>query len=116
MDSSLFDKIQDTVIMAGSKMGSTALELKERAKLQYEIHTRESYLDDLYKELGKKYYVDHKDDEEEDFTEITNLLKELEELRSEMAERKGVDHCPRCGAQIPQDADYCSKCGEFLKE
>lgn len=116
MDSNIIDKIQDAVIMAGSMVGQTAVELKERAELSYEIRTRENYLDELYKELGKKYYSEHKDDEGEAFTEIANLLDELEKLRTEMAERKGVDHCPRCGAQVSREADYCGKCGEYLKE
>ena len=59
MDSNFFDKIQDTVIMAGHEFGQAAKDLTEKAKLQYEIKTRESYLNDLYKELGKKYYTEH---------------------------------------------------------
>ncbi len=116
MDSSIFDKIQDTVIMAGHEFGQTAKELTGKAKLQYEIKTRENYLDDLYKELGKKYYAEHKDDEGESFTEIGKLLDELAKLRQDLADRRGAKYCPRCGAQVAKDADYCGKCGEFLHD
>ena len=116
MDSTIFDKIQDTVILAGTQVEQTARDLTERAKLQYEIRTRESYLNELYKELGKKYYTEHRDEDGEEFVEIDNLLDELGKLRQELADRKGAKHCPRCGAQVSADADYCSKCGEFLHE
>lgn len=114
MGSSIFDKIQDTVIMASREVEHTAKELTGKAKLQYEIKTRESYLNDLYKELGKKYYTEHKDDEGESFAEIADLLDELDALRKELNDRRGAKYCPRCGAQVASDADYCSKCGEFL--
>lgn len=114
MDSNFFDKIQDTVIMAGHEFGQAAKDLTEKAKLQYEIKTRESYLNDLYKELGKKYYTEHKDDEGESFSEIGSLLDELAALRQELNDQRGTKYCPRCGAQVAKDADYCEKCGEFL--
>lgn len=116
MDNSFFDKLSDTVIMAGTLAGQTAKEFTEKAKLQYEIRTRESYLGELYKELGKEYYAKHKDDEDADFVEIENLMNELSDLRQEMADRKGTRRCPVCNASIPADADYCGKCGRFVAE
>ncbi|MBQ9631878.1 MAG: zinc-ribbon domain-containing protein, partial [Lachnospiraceae bacterium] len=79
----------------------------------------ESYLEELYTELGKKYYADHKGEEREEgssFEEIDKLLAELSELREDLANRKGASPCPRCGAEVALDADYCSKCGAFLHE
>ncbi len=81
MDNNIFDIIQDTVIIAGKEVESTAKRLSDKAKLAYEIRTRESYLNELYKELGKEYYTTHRDDEDEDFEEIETLLKELKDLR-----------------------------------
>ena len=122
MENGILDKLQDVMIVAGREVESTAKKLTEKAKLKYEIHTREGYLNELYIELGKKYYTEHKDDAEEDseagesFTEIDNLLDELRDLRAELEELKGVRHCERCGAQVPKDADYCNKCGEYMGE
>ena len=82
MDNNILDIIQDTVIIAGKEVESTAKRLSDKAKLAYEIRTRESYLNELYKELGKEYYTSHRDDEDEDFEEIETLLRELKELRS----------------------------------
>ncbi len=116
MDNTFFDKLQDTVIMAGAKAGQTAKELTERAKLQYEIRTRESYLGELYKELGKDYYARHKDDEDADFDEIENLLEELSDLHQQMADRRGARRCPVCNSLVPAESDYCGKCGRFVAE
>ena len=122
MENNFFDKIQDAVIFAGREVKEAAGDLSERAKLRYEIRTREGYLNELYMELGKKYYMEHKDDEREEegglnsFTEVKNLLEELDDLRAELANKKGARHCPRCGAQVSQDSDYCGKCGAFMHE
>lgn len=110
-----FEKLSDTAFALGKEVSDKARDVGSFAKLQYEIRTREGYLNELYADLGKKYYEEHKDDENADFTEIDGLLKELEEMREKLMERKGTDKCPKCGNYVPKDADYCSKCGEQLK-
>ena len=111
----IFDKISDTAFAIGKEVSERARDVGGYAKLQYEIRTREGYLDELYRELGKKYYADHRDDEDAEFTEIEGLVAELKEMRDELMARKGADKCPKCGNFVPKDADYCSKCGEQLK-
>lgn len=110
-----FERISDTAFAIGKEVSDKARDFGEQAKLQYEIRTREGYLDELYQELGKKYYAEHKDDEGADFSEIDGLLKELDEMREELMQRKGAEKCPKCGSFIEADADYCSKCGTQLK-
>ncbi len=111
----IFDKISDTAIAIGKEVSDRAKDVGGYAKLQYEIRTREGYLNELYQEIGKKYYEEHKDDEDADFAEVDGLLAELKEMREELMERKGAEKCPKCGNYVPKDADYCSKCGEQLK-
>ena len=110
-----FDKISDAAIAIGKEVSDKAKDMGGYAKLQYEIRTREGYLDELYRDLGKKYYKEHKDDEGADFAEIDGLNKELEEMREELMIRKGANKCPQCGNYVEIDADYCSKCGKQLK-
>ena len=114
MDGNFFEKLQDTIGVAGQEITYRAKDIKDKAKLQYEIRQREGYLKELYIELGKKYYSEHKDDEGEDFEEIETLLCELSDLRGEWGNMKGAKECPHCGAQVPNDSEYCNKCGTPL--
>ncbi|MBQ7677572.1 MAG: zinc-ribbon domain-containing protein [Lachnospiraceae bacterium] len=110
-----FEKLSDTAIAIGKEVSDRAKDVSSCAMLQYDIRSREGYLNELYQDLGKKYYEDHKDDEDADFTEIDGLIKELDEMRRELMEKKGADKCPKCGNYVAKDADYCSKCGKQLK-
>ena len=121
MDTNIFDKIQDAIMVAGKELKDTAEDFSAQAKLRYEIRTRENYLNELYTELGKKYYSEHKDDPIEEgktdsFEEIRTLLDELSELHKELADKRGADRCPRCGALVSQESDYCGKCGAYMHE
>ncbi len=111
----IFDRISDTAFAIGKEVSDKAKDVSEYAKLQYDIRTREGYLNELYQELGKKYYAEHKNDEDADFSEIKGLIAELKEMRNELLEKKGAEKCPKCGNYIAKDADYCSKCGKQLK-
>ena len=122
MDNGFFDKIQDAVMVAGKELKEAAEDFSDKAKLRYEIKTREGYLNELYMELGKKYYAEHKDEKRDgedgpdSFAEIDELLKELSDLRQQLADKRGASHCPRCGSLVSVDSDYCGKCGAYMHE
>ncbi len=109
------DKLSDVAATLGNDVAKKGKKVSEVARLQYQIHVREGYLNELYQELGKRYYSEHKNEEDQDFDEITSVIEELGHLRKELGERKGVDKCPQCGYPVAVDADYCSKCGKQLK-
>ena len=71
-----------------------------------------------YGALGKAYFEDHKDDAEpayEGITLVNDALKEIEELKEELAKIKGSRKCPGCGADLKGEPAYCSKCGTKIE-
>ena len=112
----IIDRLSDTMITMGREAKDKAMEAASLAKLRMDIRSRENYLNELYAELGKKYYTEHKDEEDLDFIEIENLSAEIDELRRELDTRRGAPRCPKCNAFIDPEADFCSKCGAKLKE
>lgn len=111
----LFDKISNTLSAAGKDGLNKAKELKDTAKLTMDIKEREGAIQKYYRELGKVYYQDHKEDlspEYELVSEIRAAFEEIGELKSVKDEIRGIKRCKSCGNTVTPDANFCSNCGE----
>lgn len=111
----LFDKISDAVVSAGKDLGKKAGELGDVAKLKYEIKSKESEVRVKYRELGEKYFAEHKDDADDPkydvMKEIQALTKEIEGLEEAVMDAQGAAACPNCGAKVKPGMTFCSNCG-----
>ena len=67
-----FNKVKENIINVGKDVSVFAKTTSDTAKLKYEIHVKESFLEKQYALLGKAYYEAHKD---EDVAE--NAMKEF---------------------------------------
>lgn len=112
----LFEKIGETLVSAGKDAAQKAKDLSGVAKLNLDIKSKEDYVQRQYAELGKIYYEAHKDDAVVEGSEhvelITEALEAIEKMKLEIMELKGTKKCPKCGADLADDAEYCSSCGE----
>lgn len=109
-----FEKLGETITEAGKDVTQKVTDLTEITKIKMDIRSKEESVRRNYAEIGRQYYELHKDDEEPLFEEvalITEALQKIEELRGEIAGRKGKKICPSCGAPNDIDALFCNKCG-----
>ncbi|MCI9446438.1 MAG: zinc ribbon domain-containing protein [Lachnospiraceae bacterium] len=109
-----FGKLGEAIVETGKDVSQKATDLTEITKLKMDIRSREDFVRKQFTEMGKQYYELHKEDAEPLFEEvglITDALLKIEELRNEIAERKGKKLCPSCGAANDTDALYCNQCG-----
>ena len=109
-----FDKLGNTISAAGKDGISKAKEWKDTAKISVDIKEREGAIQKMYRELGKAYYRDHKDDEAPDYEQIAAIkaaFEEIGELKASKDEIRGIRRCPECGQIIPREANFCSNCG-----
>ena len=71
----------------------------------------EEKLVELYRELGKAYYEGAFEDPLPQllplFDSITGILKKYEQK---------IKKCPRCGAELEEDARFCDECGMAIEE
>lgn len=109
----VFSKISEKVVSAGKSVGEKAKEVSDVAKLQYEIKGKEDFIDARYKEIGKKYYEEHP---EEEFEDIVAALDSVKDLRKQIADIKGSATCPKCGASVPQGSEFCNQCGASMED
>ncbi len=108
-------QISTTVTEAGKEGLEKAKEFRDSAKITLEIRDRENSIQKAYRELGKAYYQDHKNDEEPDYDQVAYIkaaFEEIGELKSNKDEVRGIRRCSECGEQIPTGAGFCPNCGK----
>ena len=111
-----FDELGDEIVNTTKDIGKMAQNAGDITKLQYEKKVKEQELSKLYEKLGKKYYEDHKEEDNEDFTEIKDCLTVLKEINDSIVERRGGKSCPKCGNIVKNGDMYCSSCGEKVND
>lgn len=110
-----FSKLGETLSATGRDVSQKAKDLTGLAKLNMDVRSKEEYILKQYTEIGKQYYELHKKDTDPVFAEIpliTEALEEIDRLKEEIADLKGLKKCPACGAMIEAEAVFCKQCGQ----
>ncbi len=115
----LFERISNTISAAGKDGLSKAKEIKDTAKINVDIKEREGSIQRMYRELGKAYYQDHKDDPAPEYSQVFAIkaaFEEIGELKASKDEIRGIKRCENCGKIISSEAKFCSGCGAKVAE
>lgn len=116
------EKVGGFAEKAGSKMSKAASGvadksklLAEKAKLKSQISSENSAITKAYTELGKKYFEIFGHEPAEDFAETVAKINEsnakIAELQQQLAALEVETVCPKCGASIKKDQQFCQACG-----
>ncbi len=111
----ILNKIGTTVTEAGKEGLERAKDLRDTAVISLEIRDREASIRKAYRELGRAYYQQHKDDEEPAYDQIIYIkaaFEEIGELKATKDEIRGIRRCSNCGAPIQNGANFCPNCGK----
>ncbi len=127
-----FNKIKETGLEYAEKGKSAALDLTEKAKMQVKILNDQTKLAKAQRELGALVYSLAKSGESNQpltdkyIDAISALEQEIEQAKMALgpaavdiplappAENPTARICPQCGAEVPEDALFCNKCGAQL--
>ena len=130
-----FDKLKATGLEYAERGKKAAQGLTERARIETRILSDQTKLTRAQRELGALVYSLAKNGESNQplmdkyIDEISALEQEIEQLRAsvssgatvvpegaeaEAAEEPAARVCPQCGAEVPEGALFCSKCGSQL--
>ena len=110
------DELSDSIVNTTKDLGKMAQNAGDLTKLQYDKKVKESELSKLYEKLGKKYYEEHKDEDDENIKEITAVVLRIKEISDEIMQKKGGMACPKCGALVKEGSRFCSECGEKIDD
>lgn len=115
----LFEKLGETIVTAGKDVSQKAKDISGVAKLKMDIKSKEDFVEKQYALIGKKYYEAHKDDDVLDYGEVSVIeeaLQTIEVMKAQLLELKGAKKCPKCGAEVSEEAHFCESCGIKLDD
>ncbi|WP_243165999.1 zinc ribbon domain-containing protein [Anaerofilum hominis] len=114
------DQFMDAAREVANKAVDTAENLAARGRDKLDRMSLENELAKAQRQLGALVYSLRKSGEEnpglvDHYIEIIAGVEEkLNEHEAAQAERYCVSICPECGAEVAEDAGFCSHCGAKL--
>ena len=110
-----FDDLGKKLSQAGQSVAQKTKDFSEVNKLNGTISAEEKKINNTYLQLGREYYLKHAEDSEACFEQLVLAIKESEQkiemLHQQIMEIKKVARCEKCGAEIANNASFCSSCG-----
>lgn len=114
-----FDLISKKVSQAGAEAVKKTKDLAEATRLSLAIEVEKRSLEDLYKELGRKYYEIAGSAPHEALSDtvekIRALLGKIQEMEEQQRLLRGQNKCPQCGSLTDASAKFCPSCGAKLE-
>lgn len=115
---SFFSELGKKVTDAGQKTVQKTKEISEVAHINSLISQNENKINNTYFQIGKLYVSIHGNDGEEEFEGLVGMIAELEQqivaYRKQIQDIKGIQHCEKCGAEVPKGVAFCSSCGNAM--
>lgn len=113
------DQLSTKLTQVGQATARKTKELTDTAKINLMIAEEEKKITAHLTKLGACYLEQHPDDFEDAFAdliaEIRASREKINQGKQQLIERKGVAHCPNCGAQVSNRVAFCSACGSKVE-
>lgn len=114
-----FDKAANAVENVGKNVSKAAKDNVEIMRYSSAIEACESRMNELYRELGKRYYYAEEEITREAFIdlfeEIQSKQNEINALKNKIQILKGVEYCKKCGAELKKGTRFCQMCGTAVE-
>lgn len=113
-----FDDLGKRVTDAGQKTVQKTREMSEIARINSLISQSENKMNTTYYQIGKLYVSMHGNEGEKEFAGMVAIIEELSQqitaYREQIQDIKGIQHCEKCGAEVPRGVAFCSSCGATM--
>ena len=113
------EKAGEKVKKGASGVADKSKLLAEKAKLRSQINTENSNINKAYTEVGKRYFELFGHEPAEDFAELVGKInssnERIAELQQQLAALEVETTCPKCGATIKKDQQFCQSCGSKME-
>lgn len=113
-----FDDFGKRVTDVGQKAVQKTQEMSEVARVNSLISQNENKINNVYYQIGKLFVSIYGDDCKPEFAGMVATIAELEQqnitYRKQIQDIKGIQHCEKCGAEVPKGVAFCSSCGAAM--
>lgn len=110
-----FDGISKKISQTSQDVVKKTKNFADSTKLSNMISEEERIIQDLYRRIGEQYFQLHQDDAEEALAslvgEIVQAKERIGQYNQQIAQINGIQKCPSCGADVPDNALFCNSCG-----
>lgn len=112
----LFDRIGKKISDTGMDVARQAKDFTEVNRLNAAIAAESKKMQEAYALLGKTYYTLYKGRYDEEVKSIIEAIESIDariaQYRQQIQERERKLICTNCGAELPEEACFCSNCGK----
>lgn len=112
---SFFNQVKDKLAQVGQGAVKGTKDFTETARLNSQIADVARLQDDLFRQIGEKYFELYPNSADAHFSGLCAELRESmdkeDNLLRQIALIKGKVICEGCGSEMPADAIFCSVCG-----
>ncbi len=113
-----FDELGKKISQTGQGVVQKTKDATETLKLNSMISDEEKRVNELYTEIGKKYFELHSETFETELENMINGIKQSQSRISAFSEQvkklKGVVRCPNCGGEVAYNSQFCNLCGAAM--
>lgn len=114
----LFDKMKESITIAGQGVSQKAKSATESVRLGNMIKSNDRMIDKLTYQVGVQCVNNHINEPNTEynalFSEILRLRAENQRLQVELQQATAVNSCPHCGFNNNANAKFCVSCGAPL--
>lgn len=114
-----FDKLSKKASETYKMTKEKTTQISGELKLKNKINEAKEEIEKIYSEIGNLVYTAHKNGEavsEDEVTakceEIARKEEEIEKAKVEILSLKKIKKCVNCGAELNENDEFCSKCGQ----
>ena len=115
-----FRKMSDDVGKMAREVADTSKKATARARVRRMINSCNESLQTIYQEIGSRYYVENQCQPEEQyeglFQQASDLIAQIDVLKSELAGLDNASICPECGSKVNDGQKFCPECGAARPE
>ncbi|MGI6010572.1 MAG: hypothetical protein ACOX8H_03625 [Ruminococcus sp.] len=115
-----FDDLSKTISNAAETVGKKTELFLEIQKMKSQLHSAKRAVEKSYIDLGELIYHRYDAGEAVDAEvaviceDISQMKAVMDELKEELALKKGRKICPVCQAEVAAESIYCMKCGSKI--
>ncbi len=110
-----FRKMSDDVGKVAREVADTSKKAAARAKVRRIINSCNESLQTIYQEIGARYFVENQCAPEAQyeglFQQASDLIAQIDVLKSELAGLDNASICPTCGSRVNDLQKFCPECG-----
>ena len=115
-----FSKITETISDTSKVVAQKAKDISDLTRLNSQISTEENRINAAFLAIGRRYFEENAGEVSEeyisDFSAINDARAKIRSYQDQISIIKGICTCQNCGAEVSNEAVFCSACGTKVEK